>query len=272
MKTKLFLSLVTGTLALAPISRADDTVASPATPAAPVAAPADDAWRFGVTLPGWAPQVNGDITQLGIQRNVSVSFNTLKDHLQSSFGLALDASKGKFGMYADAGYMKFTAGSTAADGSSVAADLKFLVADGGISYLLLKQGEEHPFLLAGTAGLRYWYMKPQATFTGPHGILQFSGYKEFNLADPVIGLRGSQYLTRKLHLDFSGDFGGFDISHGTDITWSAAGVATYDFTKWLNVSAGYKALAADEAESHSHGKDGVNLIFSGVVIAVRVSF
>ena len=35
--------------------------------------------------------------------------------------------------------------------------LKFVLADAGVSYQLVKAGEEHPFLLAGTLGLRYWY-------------------------------------------------------------------------------------------------------------------
>ena len=87
--------------------------------------------------------------------------------------------------------------------------------------------------------------------------------------DPVIGLRGSQYFTQKFHLDFSADGGGFDISHNTDWTWSAAGVLTYDFAKWFSLSAGYKALALDESENKTHGANGVNLIFNGALVTLN---
>jgi hypothetical protein len=54
----------------------------------------------------------------------------------------------------------------------------------------------------------------------------------------MIGLRGSQYLTSKLHLDFAGDIGGFGISDNqAELDWSATGMATYDFVKWFSLSA-----------------------------------
>jgi hypothetical protein len=90
--------------------------------------------------------------------------------------------------------------------------------------------------------------------------------------DPVIGLRGSQYLTQKFHLDFSADGGGFDINNDTDWTWSATGVATYDFTKWFSLSAGYKALALDESNGSGASKNGVNLIFNGVLVVAQFKF
>jgi hypothetical protein len=150
--------------------------------------------------------------------------------------------------------------------------LKFLEANAGASYLLVKAGEERPFILEGTAGVRYWYADNKMTITGPLGVVRFRGSHTLDLVDPVIGLRGSQYLTRKLHLDFQGDIGGFDINNDTDFTWSATGVVTYDFTKWLSVSAGYKALALDESNGSGASKNGVNLIFSGALINITIKF
>lgn len=141
-----------------------------------------------------------------------------------------------------------------------------------MSYLFLNTGGEHPFVLGGTAGIRYWYTDTSLTFRGPLGIIVLNGGQTMDLAQPVLGLRGSQYLTRKLHLDFSGDFGGFDINNDTDWTWSATGVATYDFCKWFSLSAGYKALALDESNGSGAGKNGVNLIFNGVLIAAQIKF
>jgi hypothetical protein len=232
----------------------------------------DDPWRFGVTLPLFAPTIDGNATVRGHQQDVNISFNTLRDHLDASFALALDASKGKFDIYSDIGYMKFTGTFSGPLGGTTSADLKFVIADAGLAYVLVKAGEDHPFVLAGTAGIRFWYTDTSLTFRGPHGVLVLNGGNTRDLVDPVIGLRASQFLTQKLHLDLSGDVGGFDINNDTDITWSAAGVATYDFVKWFSLSAGYKALAIDESNGSGASKNGVNLIFNGVLIAATVKF
>jgi hypothetical protein len=257
--------------AASPAHAQDTTVATPPTTTATTAttmtaAPDPDAWRFGVTIPGWAPKINGDVTIRGRQENVDVSFSDLKDHLRVSYGLAADAHKGKFGLYADGGYMRFFAGNGEASGT-----LKFGLVDAGMSYQLVKAGKEHPFILAATAGVRYWYLESDASFNLPLGG-SVHGHRVWSLVDPVIGLQGSQYLARKFHLDFAADIGGFDINNDTDITWSATGVLTYDFTKCFSVSAGYKALALDESKGSGNTKDGVNLIFNGPVIAARFEF
>lgn len=241
------------------------TTTPPATtPATPVAAPNEDPWQFSATIPLWAPQINGDATIRGHQENVDVSFSQLKDHLDASFSLGLNANKGKFGLFSSVGYMKFSAGDPNANAS-----LKFLIVNGGASYLLVKTDGEHPFVLAGTAGIRYWYTDTTLTIPA-YGIIYQS--KVMDLVDPVIGLKGSQYFTPKFHLDFAGDVGGFDISHDTDITWSATGVLTYDFARWFSLSAGYSALAIDESQGSGTGKNGVNLIFNGALVTATFKF
>ena len=268
MKARLLLTVLISALALASNARAQEATTTPAPTqmAAPAAASDEAPWQFGVTVPLWAPQINGDVTVRGRQANVDISFDKLKDHLDASFSLGLEVRKGDFGVYGDVGYMKFSAG-----GGSVSGDLKFVIADGGLSYVLLKKGEEHPFVLAGTAGVRYWYADTTIRVNLP-GPGSFSGGKTYDLVDPVIGLRASQYLTQKFHLDFAGDIGGFDINNDTDFTWSAMGVATYDFAKWFSLSAGYKALALDESKGSGDNKHGLNLIFNGVLVLAQFNF
>ena len=227
----------------------------------------DDPWQFGVTIPLWAPAVDGNATVRGNQQDVNISFSQLKDHLDASFALGLTARKGKFGLFSGVGYMKFSAG-----GGGVSDDLKFLILDAGASYQLVKTETEHPFVLEGTAGIRYWGTWNELTLRGPGGNLLFNGSSDQSVVDPVIGLRGSQYFTSKLHLDFAGDFGGFDINNDTDWTWSAMGMVTYDFAKWFSLSAGYKALALDESQGSGAGKNGVDLIFNGALIAATFKF
>ncbi len=231
---------------------------------APFAAPDENPWRFGVTLPLWAPQINGNVTAFGRKEDVDVSFNQLREHLDASLSLGLNAQKGKFGVFSSVGYMKFSAGDPQAN-----MGLKFLIVNGGLSYLLVKTDWDHPFVLAGTAGVRYWYADTSITIPA-FGIIYDSRVQ--NVVDPVLGLRASQYLTDKLHLDIAGDGGGFNLNNNTDWTWSISGMAAYDFAKWFSVSAGYSALALDERVNKSHGTDGVNLIFNGVAINLTVKF
>jgi hypothetical protein len=229
-------------------------------------------WQFGVTVPLWGAGIDGNATILGHQQDVNVSFSQLKDHLKASFGLALNAQKGKFGLSGDVGYMEFSGAFAGPLGGNTSADLKFVMANAGVSYLLVKTGEEHPFLLAGTAGIRYWHTDTSLTFRGPRGVVNLNGGQTKDLVQPVLGLRGSQYLTPKLHLDFSGDIGGFDINNKTDWTWSAAGLATYDFRKWLSLSAGYKALGLDESNGSGASKNGLNIVMHGPLILVTIKF
>lgn len=258
--------------------RADDNTATAATSAdtnaapAIAAAPQSDGWRFGATIPAWIVGIDGNVTLLGHQQDVNVDFNTLRDHLDQSFSLGVSAGKGRFGLYGDVGYMRFSGGFNGPLGGNTSADLKFLISDAGLSYVLCKTGEEHPFVLAGNVGIRYWYTATDLTFRGPMGNIILSGGNNRNVEDPVIGLSASQYVTRKLHLDVSGDVGGFDINNDMDWTWSATAMASYDFCRWFTLSAGYKALALDESNSGAHGKNGVNLIFNGALIAAQFKF
>ena len=94
-----------------------------------------------------------------------------------------------------------------------------------------------------------------------------------DIEDPVIGLRASKFLTRKLHLDFAGDVGGFGMSDNqAELDWSATGVVTYDFAKWFSLSAGYKALALDASKGSGSSKNGVDLIFNGLLVAAEFKF
>jgi hypothetical protein len=228
----------------------------------------EDKWQFGATIPLWAPQINGNVTVRGHQENVDVSFNQLKDHLDASFALGLEARTEKFGFFADVGYMKFSGGN-----GGLSDDLKFLIVDGGVLYRLLKTDEERPFILEATAGLRFWGTKNELTLRDSGGSIRFSGSKDRNLEDPIIGLRASKFLTRKLHLDFAGDVGGFGISDNqAELDWSVTGVVSYDFAKWFSLSAGYKALALDASKGSGSSKNGVDLIFNGVLIAAKFTF
>jgi len=202
----------------------------------------------------------------GTTKDVDVSFDKLKDHLDAAFSLGAEIRKEQFGFYGSGSYMKFHS-----DNDSTI--LKFGIADGGVLCRLLKLGEERPFILEGTAGLRFWYAEADLTLHGPGGLVSISGDKIYRLYDPMVGLRASQYLLEKLHLDVAADIGGFGISHNqSDLDWSATGVMTYDFFKWFSLSAGYKALTVDVHHGSGADKKGLDLTMHGLLIAAKLKF
>ena len=86
----------------------------------------DDKWQFGVTLPLWAPSIDGNVTVGGMKQDVSVSFDKLKDHLDAAFSLGLDAHKGRFGLFASGGYMKFSGDYSGPGSGDASSTLKFV--------------------------------------------------------------------------------------------------------------------------------------------------
>jgi hypothetical protein len=232
-----------------------------------------DGWQYGVTVPLWASQISGDVTLRGVKQDVDVSFSDLKDHIDASFSLGFEARQEKFGFYGGFGYMEFSGGHNSAGGARAESELKFLIVDAGGFYRLVKTGEERPFILEAIAGLRYWHTESDLKITGTGGGVLLDDSNDNDLLDPIIGLRGTKYLTEKLHLDFQGDIGGFGLSDDTsDLTWSAAGLVSYDCARWLTLSAGYKALAIDVESGSGDRKRGLDLVFHGFLVAAKFTF
>jgi hypothetical protein len=252
----------------------DATTTAPAV--APTPAPMElsdsDAWKFGVTIPAWFPGINGNVKVAGHEINTDVNNSELRNHLDSSIGIALKASYDKFGLFTDVGYMKFSGNPImVVDGARIERNygLKFVVGNVGGSYVLYKSDGDHPLILTGTAGIRYWYTSSSIGIFGPEGSnLSFQGGKDRGIVDPVIGLRATQYIIDKLHVDVAGDFGGFGVNNNIDTTWSASALASYDFTSWFTLSAGFKALAINEQDTHT----GVNETFYGFLAAATFTF
>jgi len=233
----------------------------------------EDPWRFSATLPVWAPGIDGDVTVRGQTADVNVGFDDLKDHLDAALSLGFEVRKERFGFYGGFGYMKFSGDASARRGSEAEVELKFLVAEAGMAYRLTKVGEKHPFLLEGIAGVRYWHIETDLEIKGPGGGTLVDSDSKKSLIDPLIGLRGSQYLSAKWHLDFQADIGGFGISNdSSDFGWSAAGLLTYDAARWLSLSAGYKALATDSEDGSGNKKKGVDIIMHGLLLTAQFKF
>ena len=243
---------------------------------------AQDGWKFGVAFPVMIASVTGNVTARGVTQDVAISFDQLKNKLDASLTFGVDARKGKFGLFTGASYMSFGVNGPTPGAVITNLSLKLVIVDAGASYRLYMQQSAHPFILEGTAGVRYWHVETGLTATATGGAdVSTPGHSRY-LVDPMIGLRGSQIVTPKLHVDFSGDVGGFNVSsHQSKLDWSAAAMLTYDATKWFSISGGYKGLhleksvtargpgqlpAGDPAES------GYSLTMHGPMIMARFRF
>jgi hypothetical protein len=232
-----------------------------------------DAWQFDATLPLWAAGIDGNVTVNGVRQNVNISFDQLKEHLDAAFGLELQAHKGKLGLFSGMDYLKLSGAGGVGAGGGLSSELKFLIVDGGVSYELVRTGEQHPFLLEATAGVRYWWASNDSTVKGPGGVFSYTHGGQKDLVDPMIGLRGSQFFTRKLHLDFAGDIGGFGISDNqATLDWSATGLLSYDFAKCFTISGGYRAVALDFSTGSGVNQNGMNIILNGILLTAQFKF
>jgi hypothetical protein len=233
----------------------------------------DDQWQFGVTVPLWAVGIDGDVTVRGVTSDVDIGFDDLKDDLEASLSLGLEARKGKYGLYAGFGYMKFEADGTSAGGARADAELEFLIVDAGGSYRFYRSEGERPLVIEGYAGIRYWATESDLKITAPGGGVLLDAGAERDLVDPIIGLRATKYLTQKLHLDFQGDIGGFGISDDTsDLTWSAAGLVSYDVASWFTASVGYKALALDAERGSGANERALDIVMHGALVSLKFKF
>ena len=226
----------------------------------------DDPWKFSLAVPLQATSIDGNVTLLGHSAPVDISFNKLRDHIDAALGLGFEARTRRYGFYSGFSYMKLTA-----QDNFIYDRLQFAIVEGGAFYRFVEVPGDHPFVLEGVAGLRYFYTKNELTIQPVGPFAGFAGSKIRNVADPIIGGRGSVGLFNKCHLDASGDIGGFDINRATDWTWSAAGVVTYDFTKWFSLSAGYKALGLDEKDNAA-AQTGFDVVFKGPIIVGKFTF
>ena len=227
----------------------------------------NDKWQFGVTVPLFASGIEGDVTIRGVKSDLDVGFDDLVDKLDAAFSIGLEARKNRFGLFAGVGYMKFSGDTTGTRGGTGDGELKFLIGDAGMSYCVVKTAGERPFILEATAGIRYWAIDKDLELTTRAGAVLVDADDKKELFDPVIGLRASQYLSPKWHLDFQGDVGGFGSS---DLTWSAAGLVSYDAAKWCPLSAGYKALSVENSEGCGAKEHGVDIVMHGLLIVAKL--
>ena len=95
--------------------------------------------------------------------------------------------------------------------------------------------------------------------------------------DPIFGVRYNQYFTKKFHVAFQGDIGGFGLGEDTmGFSYTAQPILCYDFTMmvvhfpstWM---VGYKILGIQNytGSANNGTEEGFNLRMHGIVLGLN---
>ncbi|PYS27942.1 MAG: hypothetical protein DMG11_14555 [Acidobacteria bacterium] len=197
-------------------------------------------FKYQFTPYVWLSGLKGDVGARNQTANVNASFNDLLDHLD--FGL-MGAFEGRLGqwriltdtLYLDVSGEKGTPRPPFID-ASVAT--KAFIFDQEAGYQILKrEGTD----LDVTGGIRFWHLKnglQLARGAESLGIEHTRGW-----VDPVVGLRFSSDLPKRLFVTAKADIGGFDAA--AHIDWQAYGGIGLKFNDRLVGSIGYRNLSVD---------------------------
>jgi hypothetical protein len=254
-------------------------VTAPATASASAdslnSAPNADPWQFSATPFLWVVQLNGKVKTLGRDVNVGINFDQILNHLKGPpLMLNLEVRKKNFGFYTTPLYVKLSADVNNAGPVTIVGGndtVTLWVVETGGFYQIGKWGQENPLSLDVLGGIRYWNFNNDVSLNIPGSLFEHS--RDANLWDPFIGLRLSKYLTEKLSVRLTGEYGGFAISESTpNDSWLAMGTVGYDLTKNFSLLAGYRALGVSTYNKTGQGDIRANMTFHGAAVGLQIRF
>lgn len=265
-----------------------------------------DDWRFGVTLYGWATNLNGSATARGQTVDFNASVIDLIQKSDSLVGLDghFEANKGRFGLYGDVVWAKLQIPASAAAYRNPIAGLKLsvqanaatttsmtILEGGGLFEVAKWPGSDQSFTaLDVLAGVRYWNFSTSIA-ADIQGNLDFSRVHldrfdqarniaffdsgSLNWVDPLIGARLRHQFTPSQQVFLEGDIGGFGIPGSSLFSWNVAGVYSYtwQFDGYaLAAVIGYRALSTNISFNGGLDASGLNLVIHGPLIGATVKF
>lgn len=230
----------------------------------------EKAWQFIVAPYLLGPTITGD-TQIGRLPNTSIDVDTgtILENLRFGAMVHLEALyRQRIGLVVDVAYMNL---GTATDGplanGRLRASVGQLVVEGFAGYRFLSSDKAWAEVYGGG---RYW--DNDVKFTGSGTIAgDFSFNPSARWLDPVIGIRGTRFLTDKWSVMGRADIGGFGVS--SDLTWTLQAGVGYHFNETWSLHMQYKALSVD----YDNGKSGADrfvydTITHGPLLGVAAKF
>jgi len=213
-------------------------------------------WQYEVTPYFWAAGMKGDVQSGSLPKvSTDVSFSDISKVLDFGFMGAFEARKGQWGLLFDTIFMELSAGGAASRtgpgpiGATATANANIGMRQTVLAAAVAYRTVEGRSPVDVIGGMRYIKLEVDADINGSFfaqaGTVLRSGDKDW--VDPYVGARIKHALNDRWSLTGYGDIGGFGL--GSDLTWQLSAGASYDFTKSVSGSFGYRMYYADYDKS-----------------------
>jgi opacity protein-like surface antigen len=174
-----------------------------------------------------------------------------------------DIRYGRFGLYGDFIWTGF--------GDTVDGPLGFVSADWDFDLTVLTAAVSYQFIdVPGSqvhvmAGARYWGVDVGLGLNLPAGGGPEAN-RNLDLFDPVVGLRGEHFLTRKFFVEGTGLIGG--ALGDSEFMWDGYAGVGYNFTDNFSGSVGYRGIGLD----YEDGGTVLDIIIHGPMATLTAKF
>lgn len=238
-----------------------------ATPAA--AQELQDRWTGALTIYGWLPAADGDVTANSTGQTAGFSFDQsdLLDALKFAAFATLSLQRDRWGILIDGIYTSLgnTRHLPGPGDASVEGDVEMRLLTGLGAYQVYRSGGG--FFVDALAGFRLNSIEvdisTQRSFPRPIGR-DASGSATW--VDPLVGLRVGAALTDKLAFRAVADAGGFGV--GSNFTWEVFAALTYEVAPRINLALGYRYLSID----YDTGRTTIDMRLHGPTFGVAIGF
>ncbi len=233
-------ALLAAPLMLVPIAADAADLAYP-TPPPEVVAATPGGWTVVLAPYLWAAGLSGDVGVGGRTAEIDQSFSDILSNLDIGFMGVAEVRYNRFGIFSDLVYGKLSASQDTPLGilaNKIGVTTTTLMWTGGAEYRLV---DDPGVNLDVLAGFRLYSVGSDLDFDG--GLLDgFSVDGNETWADPLVGLKGSVDVSRRLYLTGWAMIGG---GVSSDILWDVMAGAGYRFNDTISAVAGYRAAGVD---------------------------
>lgn len=187
------------------------------------------------------------------------SDTSLFDVLDFGVLLTAEARKGNWGVIGEFNYLSLSDEFTFAGGFVRGeSELRGTMGGAALVYRFIGDNRASADVFAG---FRIWSLEATADFR----ILPTAS-RTATFVDPILGLRGTYFVTDNVFLTGLVEIGGFGA--GSDFQWEVIGRMSYRFSDTISAGIGYRHLAIDV----SRGGLAVDAVISGPFVAIDFNF